>query len=265
MNQKGSVTVITGAGKGIGKATAILLAEEGMHVVLCGRDPEPLHHTSLLLEQKGTHGLVVSVDVRDWNQVKAMREMTLAKFGRIDVLINNAGVAYYKPVSETTEQEWDDIIDTNMKGIFFCCKAVLPSMQAAQKGVIINISSILGLKAIGNMASYSASKFGVIGFTQSLADEIAKSGIRAYAVCPGPTNTDLHRSIVGKEAAEKAMSPERVANKILAILTGGISVPTGSNVLIDETHPYRYRIPLRNIWEKPLRKLARSLFQGGME
>jgi short-subunit dehydrogenase len=115
------------------------------------------------------------------------------------------------------------------------------------------------------MASYSASKFGVIGFTQALAAEIARNGIRAYAVCPGPTNTDLHCSIVGKEAAEKAMSPERVAKEILAILTGSISVPTGSHVVIDETSPYLYRISWRNIWKKTLRKLLRPLSQRGRD
>lgn len=262
MMEDGRVAVITGAGKGIGRATALRLGEQGMKVVLCGRNFAPLSHTSFLLQQKGIQPLIVPVDVRDWNQIEAMCEKSLATYGRIDILVNNAGMALYKSVSETTENEWDAIIDTNLKGMFLCCKAVLPSMQAAQKGVIINVSSILGLKATANMASYSASKFGVIGFTQSLADEIAQSGIRAYAVCPGPTRTDLHRKIVGNEAAEKAMPPERVAEEILAILTGRVSLPTGSSVVIDETDPSFQRSSLRSIWKYSLRKLARTLSLG---
>lgn len=263
MTLKGNVALITGAGRGIGKATAVLLAGMGVKVVLCGRDLESLQNASLLARQEGTDVIALSADVRDWAQVKGMSEKALARCGKIDFLINNAGVASYEPILETSEEAWDWIIDTNLKGIFLCCKAVLPAMLKARKGVIVNISSILGLSGAANMSTYSASKFGVIGFTESLAAEVGPMGIKTYAVCPGPTNTDLHRRIVGREAAETAMSPERVAKEIVGLLSGENTVPSGAAIVVEEEGVSVSNIPPRKTRKRSLRAFIRSLVRGG--
>jgi 3-oxoacyl-[acyl-carrier protein] reductase len=234
MKLKGQVAIITGAGRGIGRAIALAFAEQGGTLVLCGKSPESIEEASHIVKQSGADPLSLIVDVAVWDQVTAMCEKVLERFGKIDILINNAGIVLYKSVLDTTEQDWNRLIDTNMKGVFLCCKAVLPSMLKAKAGVIVNVSSILGLKATANMSVYSASKFGIIGFTQSLAAETLSEGVRVYSVCPGPTNTALHQSVVGHEAASKAMPPQRVANKILAVVAGEISKPSGAEIVIDE-------------------------------
>lgn len=231
---EGAVTIITGAGSGIGKATALLFSERGARLILCGRRHDPLREVCEAARRSGSDCTAITMDVTDWVQVKSVFDKVKGDMGKIDILINNAGAALFKPLPETTEEEWHTIVDTNLKGVFLCCKAVLPAMITQKKGTIVNISSILGLHGNSNMSAYSASKFGVMGLTQSLAAETALSGIRVYAVCPGPTNTPLHVSIVGAGAANSAMPPSRVANTVLGVVTGDIQVPRGVEVVIDE-------------------------------
>ncbi len=234
MELKETVVIITGSGTGIGRATASLFAKRGATIVACGRRPNPLKETMSLINQRSCAGLALVCDVTDWAQVTNVIEKTVQRFGRVDILVNNAGIAIAKPLVETTGEEWDEVLATNLKGLFLCCKAVLPAMVEAGRGVIVNVSSILGKRGIANLGAYCASKFGVIGLTEALADEYNERGIRAYAVCPGPTYTDLHRKIVGEEAAKVAMPPEKVGAKIIDVVTGKIHLPSGSAILIDE-------------------------------
>ncbi len=234
MELKGAVVIITGGGTGIGRATALLLAERGARVIVCGRRPGPLAETVRLIEQRAGDALAVPTDVREWAQLREMVNAVLERFGKVDVLVNNAAISIAKPIMDTTMEEWDEMLDTNLKGVFLCCKAVLSSMMEAGNGVIVNISSILGKTGIANMGAYCASKFGVIGLTQALAEELKPRGIRVYAVCPGSTYTDLHRGIVGEEIAKVAMPPEKVAAKIIGLVTGDIRLASGGALVVDE-------------------------------
>ncbi len=234
MQLQDKVVILTGGGTGIGRAAALLFAERGARVVVCGRRAEMLVETVRLIEERGGHALAVPTNVKNWMRVSRMVSAVLGKFGRVDILVNNAGVAIAKPLVEMREEEWDEMIGTNLKGIFLCCKAVLPSMVEASSGVIVNVSSILGNSGIANFGAYCASKFGVIGLTQALADELGSRGIRIYAVCPGRTSTDMQRQLGGEMIAELSMPPRKVAEKIVGLVSGEVRLPLGGTLVVDE-------------------------------
>ena len=237
MELDGAVAIVTGGGSGIGRATALLLARRQVQVVVVGRSSGALEHTVSLIESSGGHGIAMPTDVRTSVSVDGMVKAVLARFSRIDVLVNSAGVAVAKPVGDTTEEDWDQVVDTNLRGVFLCCRAVLPTMMTAGQGNIINVSSILGRTGLRNYGAYCASKFGVIGLTEAMAAECQGTGIRVFAVCPGPTFTELHRRLVGEVNARRSMAPEYVGGKIVALVAG--HVPEGSPVavVVDEPPP----------------------------
>lgn len=266
MELQNAVVIITGGSTGIGRATALLFAGRGARAVVCGRRPAPLTETVRLIKQKGGDALALPTDVRDWAQVREMVRVVLERFGKVDILVNNAGVAIAKPVVETTEEEWDEMLDTNLKGVFLCCKAVLPSMVEACNGVIVNVSSTLGKTGIANFGAYCASKFGVIGFTQALADELKPRGIRVYAVCPGRTSTDMQRQLGGENIAKLSMPPEKAAEKVMGLVTGEISLPSGSAIVVDEQSVrlalYEAKVKWRQAakqWLKPILPILRRI------
>jgi NAD(P)-dependent dehydrogenase (short-subunit alcohol dehydrogenase family) len=231
------VVLITGGGSGIGRATALQFAADGALVVICGRNLDRLEQT--VYKAHNSEGRIepFQLDLTDNVAVNGLVEHIMRRFGRIDVLVNNAGQALSKPVLETSTEEWRGIFEVNLLGTVNCCKAVLPAMLADREGVIINISSILGKKAIGSMAAYCASKFAVIALTQSLAEETRGSGVRVHAVCPGATDTPLHRDIVGDELAAQAMPPEQVAQLICLVASGSLVLSSGADIVIDSEIP----------------------------
>jgi len=233
-----AVVIVTGGGTGIGKATAILFAEKGSNVILCGRRSDPLQSTSRQIRQKGGEVLALPTDITEWDQVRKTVDVVLSRYGRVDALINNAGIAIRKAIMETEVEDWDLVLQTNLKGYFLCCKAVLPSMIEANRGFIVNVSSILGLSGTAEMGAYCSSKFGVVGLTQVLAAELNHTGIKTCTVCPGPTYTDLHRQMVGEDEAKAAMLPERVAQAIVTIITGEIKLPSGEPLVVDDQLDY---------------------------
>ncbi|BCS53763.1 SDR family NAD(P)-dependent oxidoreductase [Geobacter sp. SVR] len=246
------VVVITGAGSGIGRATALTCAGAGTVVAVCGRSMLPLRETASLVETAGGAARAYAVDVRETESVRKMVKAVVREFERIDVLVNNAGVIAAKPFLASSDQEWNEQIAINLTGTYNCCRAVLPSMVAAGEGVIVNISSVLGRIGIAGYAGYSASKFGVIGLTQSLADEYRGSGIRVYAVCPGGTDTPLHRSVVGDEEAKNAMAPSRVAGVIVDLFDPSPALPSGKEVVVDDRAvrtPWMKRF-LEKVWHR---------------
>ena len=227
------IVLVTGGGTGIGRATALRFAADGAIVFVCGRNLNTLQETSV--EGQRLKGIVEPhyADVTDTVSVTVLVEHILNRFGKIDVLVNCAGQAFAKSVLETSELEWNDILNVNLLGTVNCCKSVLPSMMETGEGVIITISSVLGKKAIGSMAAYCASKFAICGFTQALAAETKDVGVRVHAVCPGATDTPLHRRIVGEEQAAKAMHSDRVAELIHAIAVQSVYLRTGEDIAID--------------------------------
>jgi len=229
----GNVALVTGGGSGIGRAVALRFAAEGYLVAICGRTPDCLEATRSAAQKCPGWVEPFSLDITDCLAVAEMVEAITRKFSKINVLVNCAGQAFAKPALDTSQEEWKNIFDVNLHGTVNCSKAVLPFMMEEREGVIINISSTLGKKAIGSMAAYCASKFAVIGFTQSLAAEMEAFSVGVYAVCPGATDTPLHRSLVGDELAQQAMLPGKVADLVYSIATGSINITSGTDIVID--------------------------------
>lgn len=226
MHLSGKSALVTGSGRGIGRATALALAGEGCNIIVAARTGKEISETAALVEKAGSKAVAVKADVSNASDVKRLVAASLGAFKAIDILVNNAGVALYKPVAATSEAEWNAIIATNLTGVFLCTTAALPHMLKQRAGIIINISSGAGKSGYANMAAYCASKFGVIGFTESLAGELP-SGIRVYAVCPGGVDTKMYRDMFGHQPALK---PAYIAEKVLELCLPGCRVRSGSSV-----------------------------------
>jgi NAD(P)-dependent dehydrogenase (short-subunit alcohol dehydrogenase family) len=216
------IVLITGSTRGIGHATAVEFLKSGDSVVLFCRHKRHVEEAvkELAAIATGEHVLGLVGDVREQREVKAIVNRCVKHFGRIDVLINNAGVGAYKPIEETTEKEWDSIIDTNLKGTFLFLRQVIPVMKRQKAGVLINISSGLGVEAEADFSAYCASKFGVIGLTKVVADELSGLGIRVYAVLPGAVDTKLLAGSGLVIDPADVLTPEYVARKIFGAARG---------------------------------------------
>ncbi len=195
MDLKNATAIVTGAARGIGRGIALSLAREGAHIVLADLPSAQadLDETRSLAAAAGVETHVVHCDVRDWAQVSAMTQAAIDRFGKIDVLVNNAGVIRVAPVVGMSEEDWDLVLDVNLKGTFLCSKAVAPHMIERRNGRIVNLSSMAGKRGSPAVAHYCASKFGVIGFTQALAHELGPFNITVNAVCPGEVDTAMWR------------------------------------------------------------------------
>lgn len=197
MRLENKVVIITGAGSGIGKETALLFAKEGAKVVVADVNEKAGEETVVDINKNGD-GFFVKLDVSNREQTKQMVKTTLEKYGRIDVLINNAGIVQDAFLSKMTEGQWDKVIDINLKGVFNCTQAVVEIMMNQGKGVIINTSSIVGLNGNVGQVNYAATKAGLIGMTKTLAKELGKKGIRVNAVAPGFITTPMTSNVPDK-------------------------------------------------------------------
>ncbi len=207
MRFKDKVVIITGSGSGQGRVEALLFAREGAHVVVDDFNKEGADETAALLKKQKTPGkiLISYADVRHEDEVKKMIEEAMKTFGKIDILVNNAGIYRGHAVPETPEEEFYEVIDTNIKGAFLCCKYVVPHMMKAKQGAIINIASIGAFIALEGSAVYAASKAGLTGFTRSLALDLAPYGIRVNAVGPGWTKTPMIKPLIEDPNISKAL------------------------------------------------------------
>lgn len=191
MRLKGKVSLITGAGSGIGRATALRFAGEGATVVIADRNLQEADKTQYLVEQANGIGQAIAVDITQERQVAEAIAKIVEQFGRLDILYNNAGVSILKPITETTEADWDFLFGVNLKGMFFGCKHALPYMVQQGGGVIINTASELALIGQPLYSAYCATKGGVLAFTRALSVEWVSKGIRINAICPGPIKTPM--------------------------------------------------------------------------
>lgn len=207
MKFENKVVIITGAGSGQGREEALLFAKEGANVVVDDFNKEGADETVDLIKRAKTSGkvLVSYADVRHEKEVEDMVLQTINTFEKVDVLVNNAGIYRGHAVTEAPEEEFYELIDTNLKGPFFCCKYVIPHMTKAKKGAIINIASISAFIALEGSALYAASKSGLAGFTRSLALDLAPHGIRVNAVAPGWTKTPMIKPLVEDPNISKAL------------------------------------------------------------
>ncbi|WP_053363616.1 3-ketoacyl-ACP reductase [Bacillus sp. FJAT-27251] len=216
---KGKTALITGAGRGIGRAAAIALAAEGVHLGLLGKNMDNLEKVTAELEQYGVNVSGAAADVGDRQSVENAVEHITSELGSIDILINNAGIAKFGGFLELDPEEWEQIIQVNLLGTYYVTRAVLPGMMEKKSGDIINISSTAGQKGAPVTSAYSASKFGVLGLTESLLMEVRKHNIRVTAMTPSTVATDLavENKLVG-ENTENVMQPEDLAEMMVAQL-----------------------------------------------
>jgi meso-butanediol dehydrogenase/(S,S)-butanediol dehydrogenase/diacetyl reductase len=188
---KDKVALITGAGSGIGRASAIRFAEEGAKVMVADVRPESAANTASEIGKAGGVAKSVAVDVRNGAEVERMVNETMHAFGRIDILFNNAGVYVPKTVVETTEEEWDWVVDVCMKGVFFGCKYAIPHMIKGGGGVIINTASGAGIEGVPRLGAYQAAKGGVVIMSKGIALDFARDKIRCVSICPGVIETPI--------------------------------------------------------------------------
>jgi 3-oxoacyl-[acyl-carrier protein] reductase len=220
MRLKDKVAIITGAARGIGQATAVKFASEGARVVVCDLKPEWLDETVSRCKEAGGDAFGYAADVRDPKTLEAMVAATIAKWGRVDCLVNNAGIVADAQLKNMTDEQFDNVIEINVKGVYNCTKAVVDIMLAQKSGVILNASSIVGLSGNFGQTNYAASKFAVIGMMKTWARELGRKGIRANAICPGFISTSILSTIPDKvlKALEDKVpmgrlgKPEEVAN-----------------------------------------------------
>jgi NAD(P)-dependent dehydrogenase (short-subunit alcohol dehydrogenase family) len=244
---EGQVALITGAGGGIGLAAATAFAEAGACVIVADQDPALVETAADGLRSAGHHALAVACDVTDRRQVKAMVEEAVRTYGRLDAAFNNAGInCDAAPMGETDDEEFDNILNVNLRGVWNCMKAELRQMMAQSSGAIVNCASIGGMRGSKGRAAYSASKFGVIGLTRASALDYADTGIRINAVCPGIIgNTpmaarvtknydpDIIKAFVAAEPIGRLGEPEEIAAAVLWLCSPAASFMIGHAMVVD--------------------------------
>jgi 3-oxoacyl-[acyl-carrier protein] reductase len=230
------VAIITGGGSGIGQATAIKFALEGAKVVVGDLAIERADETVRKITEDGGEAMAVRVDVRDKASIVQMVEAVIAKYGRIDCLVNNAGIVQDSTLKNMTDDQFDNVIDVNLKGVYNCTRAVVNIMLQQNSGVILNTSSIVGLYGNFGQTNYAAAKFGVIGMVKTWARELGRKGIRSNAVCPGFVSTPILGKIPEKvlSALEERVPlgrlarPEEVANAFAFLASDEASYINGA-------------------------------------
>lgn len=240
----GKVAIVTGSTKGLGEGMAYALAAYGAAVVINSRNQAECDAVAAAINQAGGRALAVKADVRIKEEIDALVEKTTAHFGRLDIMVNNAGIGITKQVVEMTEAEWDEVVDTDLKGVFFG-GAAAAKVMIAQKipGRIINISSAGGLVGTKNIAAYCASKAGVISLSKTMAMEFGKYGITANTVCPGYVPTSINKKpleipkvrdqILAKTALRRLGTIEEVAAVVLFLASEASSIVTGAYIAAD--------------------------------
>lgn len=238
------VVVVTGGGRGIGRAIALAAATEGADVTLADLDTEPATAVAAEIAALDRDALVVRTDVTRPTDATEMVRQTIERFGRIDVLVNCAGISGTRPFLEIEEAEWDRVLDTNLKGVFLCCQAAGREMVRQKRGAIVNIASIAAEGGFPMRASYCASKAGVVALTRVLASEWAEHGIRVNAVGPGYTNTELvqrvrerglipDEAIVGRTPMRRFATPEEIADAVIFLASDAAQFITGHTLYVD--------------------------------
>lgn len=214
----GQVALVTGAGRGIGAAIAMRLAHMGAAVVLCARTEKTLQQVAAGITAQGGKASAIQCDVSDLKSVEALARHVEQDHRRLDILINNAGVGSFSgPLHEMTPDAWEKILNTNLRGVFYCIRAFAPTMIRQGGGHIVNISSLAGKNALPNGAAYAASKWGLNGLTYSVAEELRAHKIRVSVVCPGSVDTDLSPH-AGKDS-NKMLKPDDVAHVVAMLVT----------------------------------------------
>jgi NAD(P)-dependent dehydrogenase (short-subunit alcohol dehydrogenase family) len=244
---EGKVAIVTGAASGIGRATALLFAAEGAAVVVADVNNGGGMQTVEAIRSAGGRAQYVHTDVSRSPDVQAMVRAAVERFGRLDVLFNNAGIAVFKGVEETTEDEWDRVVAVNLRGVYLGIKYAAPEMRRAGGGSIINTSSVHGMQTVAGLAAYAASKHGVLGITRAAALDLARSGIRVNAIQPGAIETPImranlravgdeeeeYRKIAAAEPLGRVGTAEEIARAAVFLASDDASFITGAPIAVD--------------------------------
>lgn len=234
---KDKVSIVTGGGRGIGRAIALRFAQEGSHVVIAARTEAEINKAAEEIALLGVSSLAFPTDISDPCQAENMIERTFDKFRRIDILVNNAGKGLNRELLNSDINDMKRVLDTNLMGMMICTKAVLPIMMEQKQGIIINISSVAGKMGMINHTAYCASKFGVIGFTESLFEEVREYNIKVSAICPGTVDT----SFISRRAQvdpERLIRPEDVAEVALMIASSSAYCCVAEVIIKPQRNPY---------------------------
>jgi len=241
MNLTGKIALVTGAAQGIGRDIALALAVDGADVAICDINLEAAQKTAMDIESHGRKSLALKADVAASNEVTAIFEQIISKFGKIDLLVNNAGITRDGLILRMKDEDWDLVLSINLKGAFLCAKAALKYMTKQRSGSIINIASIVGAMGNAGQANYVASKAGLIGLTKTIAREYANRGITANAVAPGFIDTamtqalsdDVRAGLAKQIPMGKLGTPEDVANAVRFLASPWASYITGQVIHVN--------------------------------
>lgn len=215
----GKVALVTGAGRGIGRAIVLALADKGAAVALVARSDAELDALATTIASAGGQALAAPADVSQEEAVRAAVAAVVERWGRLDVVVNCAGIGIFKPLVETGADEWDRVMAVNARGAFLVCRETVPWLERSGGGVILNVASVVGVKGYVNQGAYTASKHALMGMTKVLAQEVQPLGIRVYAVCPGGVDTDLVTHARPDLDRSVLMTPEEVAVVALFLIT----------------------------------------------
>ena len=239
----GRVAVVTGGGGGLGEGICASLAAAGATVAVVGRTREKLERVAAQVTASGGRAVAVEVDIADRGSVEAMTERVVADLGGIDVLVNNAAVYHRKPWTDITEADWDEVLDTNLKGYFLCARAAYPSLKERGRGRVINVASVTFFGGTPLLLDYVASKGGIVGFTRALAREVGPDGITVNTVAPGAFPTDAerihpdqegyNRMILDAQSLKRRGTPADVGHLVTFLAGDAASFITGQMILID--------------------------------
>src|SRR5436305_8411182 len=241
----GKVAFVTGAGSGIGRATALAFAREGASVVVADASAQENQETARMIEEAGGRALAVTCDVRQAEDVKRALDRTIETFGRLDVAFNNAGVEQGPAATaELTEEEWDRIVDTDLRGVFLCMKHEIPLLLKQGGGAIVNTSSGAGVKGFKGQAAYAAAKHGVVGLTRCAALDYAAQNVRVNAVCPGIIDTPMmdrftggtpegRAKVIAEEPVGRMGKPEEIAAAVVWLCSDAAAFVIAHALVID--------------------------------
>jgi len=240
----GKVAVVTGGGTGLGEAAARALAEAGASVVLSGRRRENLEKVAADIQSNGGQALPVVADVSRREDVESMAAGALRAYGKIDILVNNAGINIAKPFLDLTEEEWDAVLNTNLKGCFYCCQAIGKGMVEQGSGSIINMVSVFGLRGFMNLSPYIASKGAIVQFTKALAVEWGRHNVRVNAIAPSYIKTEMTKRDIesdervlkfnlGKIPMRRGGEPHEIGGIVVFLASEASSFVTGETVAVD--------------------------------